>query len=299
MDKPQIIGLGLNGLVGSRITQVLSNKFEFIELSRSTGVDIGDPASLTKIKDSNRANYILHLSAKTDVDGCEKDKELGEAGEAWRINVAGSANVAEIARELGKKVIYISTDFVFDGQKPKGESYKETDVPNPINWYAFTKFEGEKVIEKSGCDFAILRIAYPYRAKFDLKKDFFRSILDRLQNGQEIKTVEDHIFCPTFIDDIAIAIEAVIANDATGIYHAVGSQSLSPYEATLKIANVFKLDPGLVTKTTREEFFKDRAPRPFNLSLRNDKIRELGVRMRGFEEGLLEIRKQMTIDDGQ
>ena len=83
MDKPQIIGLGLNGLIGSRITQLLSDKYSFISLSRSNRVDITDATSLTKIKDYPDANFVLNLAAKADVDGCEEDKSLGERGEAW------------------------------------------------------------------------------------------------------------------------------------------------------------------------------------------------------------------------
>lgn len=290
MDKPQIIGIGLNGLVGSRVLQLLGNKFDFINLSRSQGVDITDSKSLTKIKEYSKANFVIHMAAKTDVDSCEKDEDQGEEGEAWRINVEGSMNLAEICRETGKKIIYISTDFVFDGEKPVGEFYSETDIPNPVNWYAKTKFEGEKRVEESGSDYAILRIAYPYRAEYDLKKDFMRAIKERLQNGLEIKAVTDHLFCPTFIDDVAKAIDLSIENDLSGIYHAVGSTSLTPYDASILIAKTFDLDESLISKTTRAEFFKDRAPRPFNLTLHSDKIKQLGVELVGFEEGLHNIK---------
>lgn len=293
MDKPQIIGIGLNGLVGNRISEILSDRFDFISLSTSTGLDITKPETLVSIKEYSKANFILHLAAKTDVEACEKEEEQGEESEAWKINVDGSGHVAEIARETGKKIIYISTDFVFDGEKPIGEEYLETDQPNPINWYAHTKFEGERKIEESGADFAILRIAYPYRAEFEKKLDFMRAIKGRLEKGLEIKGIADHIFCPTFIDDIASAIDVIIKNDGVGIYHAVGSERLSPYEATLKIAEVFGFDKNLISKTTREEFFKDRAMRPFNLALSNARIEELGVTMRGFEECLHLIKSEI------
>lgn len=293
MDKPQIIGLGLNGLVGSRITDLLSDRYEFIPLSRSTGVDVTDPESLTSLKDYPNANYILNLAAKADVDGCEKDKDLGEEGEAWKINVTGAGNVAEICRELGKKLIHISTDFVFDGEIEKGKSYLETDKPNPLGWYGKTKLEGEIAVETSGADYIIARIAYPYRAHFEFKKDFVRAILTRMQEGGEIKAVTDHIFCPTFIDDIAHSLDLLIKNDATGIYHIVGAESLTPYEAALRIAEVFGLNQRLISKTTREEFFQGRAPRPFNLSLSNAKIKELGANFYGFSEGLQTMKSQL------
>ena len=167
-------------------------------------------------------------------------------------------------------------------------------MPNPINWYGKTKYEGERAVGESGADYVILRLAYPYRANSDIKKDFLRTISESLQQGIKVKAVTDHIFCPTFIDDIVFAIESLIKNDEMGIYHIVGSESLTPYEATLKIAKVFGLPQDLIEQTTRLEFFKDRAPRPFNLSLKNDKITKLGVRMKGFEEGIEYIKYQIS-----
>jgi dTDP-4-dehydrorhamnose reductase len=293
MDKPQIVGLGLNGLVGSRIVELIGDRYEFVSLSRETGVDITKPETLTSIKNYPQANFVLHLAAKADVEGCEEDKSSSQQGDAWRINVEGTKNVAEICRETGKKIIYISTDFVFDGEKPKGESYSEEDRPNPINWYGETKYRGEKAIEASGADYAIVRLAYPYRAKFEAKKDFMRAIKDRLIEGLPISAVIDHIFCPTFIDDFAYALDKLIETDATGIYHVVGSQALTPYDSAMKIAEAFGLSAGLISRTTREEFFKNRALRPFNLMLTNDKIKQLGVEIKGFDKGLHAIKSQI------
>ncbi len=292
-SKPQIIGLGLNGLIGSRVTELLSDKYDFIPLSRSNGVDITDPESLTRLKKYTHANFVLNLAAKADVDGCEKDKDLGKEGEAWKINAQGAGNVAEICRELGKKLIHISTDFVFDGELEVGKSYTEQDLPSPINWYAQTKFEGEKAVEAVGADYVIARIAYPYRAQFESKNDFVRAILDRLNQGVEVKAVTDHYFCPTFIDDIAFGLDKLIETDSIGIYHLVGLDALTPYEAAIKIAETFNLDKDLIIKTNREEFFQGRAPRPFNLSLSNAKIKELGANFSGFSKGLQTMKSQL------
>jgi dTDP-4-dehydrorhamnose reductase len=293
MNKPQVIGIGLNGLVGSRITEHLADKIDFIPMGISNGIDITKPETLSAIGDFPNSNFVLLLAAKADVDGCEKDKEAKEKGEAWRVNVEGSKNVAEVAKKTGKKIIYISTDFVFDGEKPIGGNYTEEDIPNPINWYGQTKFEGEKVVEESGADFLVIRLAYPFRKEFEAKADFVRFIKNRLNDGIQTKIVTDHIFCPTYIDDFAIAIEKLIKEDASGIYHVVGGEAITPYEAAQAIANVFNLDKSLILKTTRGEFFKDRAPRPFNLALSNAKIEELGVKMKGFEESLQFIKSEI------
>ncbi|MBI4999596.1 NAD(P)-dependent oxidoreductase, partial [Candidatus Gottesmanbacteria bacterium] len=236
------------------------------------------------------ARVILHLAAKTDVDGCEKDKLLGKNGDAWRINVEGTKNIVEGAKKSGKNIIYISTDFVFDGTK---EFYNENDEPNPINWYGATKYEGEKVVKDSGIPYLICRLAFPYRANFEKKKDFVRGILARLKNGEKIAMVTDEIITPTFIDDIAYALDVLIKNDARGTYHLVGSSSHTPFEIAHLIAKIFGLDESLISSTTKETYFANRAPRPFSLVLKNDKLKKLGIKMSTFEEGLKKAKSQL------
>lgn len=285
----KLFTIGGSGLVGSRIAELLQDRYTIDDLSLTNGVDITDPSSLDIIRNDKDHDAVLHIAAKADVDGCEQDKALGEEGAAYKINVGGTQHVVDACKVSSKKLLYISTDFVFDGSA-KAE-YVETDIPNPINWYGMTKYKGEEIIKNSGVSYAILRIAYPYRADaFSLKKDFVHAIMGRFANNQPIAAVTDHIMTPTFIDDIAFAIDAILINDATGIYHVVGGQSLSPYDAFMLIADHFGYDKSLLSKTTREEFFEGKAPRPFNLSLNNAKIEKLGVKMRMFEESLKEIK---------
>lgn len=279
--------IGGSGLVGTRIVDLLGKQHTIDDLSLTNGVDITDPSSLDVIRKDTEHDVVLHIAAKADVEGCEKDKELGEEGAAFKINVGGTQNVVDACKDANKKILYISTDFVFDGKKEPPYTYTEEDTPNPVNWYAMTKYKGEEVIQKSGVPFAILRIAYPFRDdEFPIKKDFVHAIMGRLANNQPITAVVDHIMTPTYIDDIAYAIDAVLTQGATGIYHVVGSQSVTPYDAFMLMAEKFGFDKKLISKTTREEFFKGKAPRPFNLSINNDKIKQLGVSMRTFEEGL-------------
>jgi dTDP-4-dehydrorhamnose reductase len=285
----KIFTIGASGMVGSKIVELLQDKYTFDDLSLTSGVDITDASSLEGIKNDTEHEVVIHLAAKADVDGCEKDKELGEAGAAFRINVLGTRNVIEACRKTDKKIIYISTDFVFDGVKEAPYQYTEDDVPNPLNWYAMTKYQGEEIVRQSGIPSIIMRIAYPYRDEFTLKDDFVRAIAKRLQNNLPIAGITDHIMTPTLIDDFAPAIDALITNQAIGIYHVVGNQSLSPYEAACMIAKKIGIDPNVIKKTTRTEYFNGKAPRPFNLALNNDKITQLKVHMTSFEEGLEKV----------
>ncbi len=282
----KILGTGLNGLVGTRVIDLLKNKFSFENLSRSTGTDITDKNQITKIISTSDAKFFLHMAAKTDVDGCELDKALGSGGEAWKINVDATTHIANICRETRKKLIYISTDFVFDGKKATGDSYNETDIPNPINWYGETKYKGENAVTESGVDNIILRIAYPFGFRFTKKNDFVQAIVSRLKNGQPVKAITDHVFVPTFIDDIATALDHVISSTENGIFHVVGNQTLTPFDASLIIASKYNLPSKLIDKNTRSEYFQGRAERPYNLFLRNDRIKQIGVTIRRFEDAL-------------
>ncbi len=287
--KQTIIGTGLSGLVGSRITELLGDRYFFVDLSLTTGIDITDrEVVLSQMKNSD-ANWILHMAAKADVDGCEKDKTADKNGAAWLINVEGTRNIVGAAETFGKRVLYISTDFVFAG---KQDFYRETDTPDPINWYGVTKHEGEKLVLTNPNNL-ILRLAYPYLAKCGgPKRDFVHTLYHKLEKDEKVTVVRDHIFTPTFVDDIARAIDLLIANSASGIYHGVGSQSLSPFEAASLITQQFGFNKELLTGVTAHEFYQNRAPRPLELRLKNDKIAALGLNMQTFNEGLEEVKRQ-------
>lgn len=290
----KIIGTGLNGLVGSRVVELLTDQYQFENISRQNGVDITNKAQIASTIAASDSEIVLHLAAFTDVDGAEKDKELGDKSAAWQINVEGTRNVLEVCEKTNKKIIYFSTDMVFPGDKEAPERYSEEDQTGAVGFYAKTKEEAEKLIEKATCPWVILRIAYPYRANFE-KKEYVRVFKSLLEEGKQIKAVSDHFFTPTFIDDIAPCIDLVIKGNLTGKYHVTGEETVSPYEAAIKIAEVFSLNQNLVEKTTRAEFFKDRAPRAYNLALNNDKITKLGIKLRGFKESLQEIKKQLSL----
>ncbi len=292
MDKDNIVGTGLSGLVGSRIVELLSQKYNFHDLSRKTGTDITDRSSATDKISNSDSNIVLHMAAKTDVDGCEKDKDLKENGEAWKINVLGTENIIEACKSSEKKLIYISTDMVFKGDKSLGQTYSEEETPDPCNWYAQTKYEAEKRIISAGIPFIILRIAYPYRAVFE-KKEYVRIFYSLLKDEKEFSAITDNYFTPTFIDDIAVVLQNLIEKNQSGIFHAGGLQTVSPFECANIIAQTFNLDKSLIKSTTREVYFKDRAYRPFNTSLKNARIESLGIQTRSFNEGIQEIRNQI------
>lgn len=302
----KILGTGLTGLVGSRVTELLDRVYEFEFINLENGVNILDKKSVFKAISSSKAPILIHMAAKTNVDGCELDRQKDKKilsfkkksqkeeawvreQTAWAINVFGTRNIIEACQAFNKKIIYISTDFVFNGQK---KLYSEDDLPDPINWYAKTKYEGEKLVQSSGLEWIIIRPAYPYRAFFE-RGDIVRNLILKLQRNEQLNMITDHIMVPTFIDDIANALDVLIQRKAKGIFHVVGSQAITPYELALKISKEFNLDALLISKTTRREYFATKAPRPFCLNLKNDKISNLGVEMLSVDAGLREVKNQL------
>lgn len=284
-----IIGTGLSGLVGSRIVELLTPAYSFENLSLETGVDITQKDVVsTRIKRS-QAPWVFHLAAKTDVDGCEKEKDLGRASDAWRINVDATESLVDLCRQTGKRLLYISTDFVFEGTKGV---YLENDTPNPQGWYAKTKYEGERLVATLGEHGLTIRIAFPYRALNDAKADFVHRMLDVLASGKALTAPTDGVFVPTFIDDIAESVHLLVDRNASGTYHVVGSQPITPFEAAKKIAVVFGYNPALVNPTRFADYYQGRAPRPFHANLSNAKITKFGAKMSTFDEGLKKCKVQ-------
>jgi dTDP-4-dehydrorhamnose reductase len=305
---------GSTGLVGSRLFDLLKRKYEIIPISSSFGVDITKKSKITAFLSRKRPALIVHLAAKTNVDACEDDKAEdlkmikkskafidgdihfesfdvspweGQAS-AFAVNVVGTKNLSDVAKKHGIKMIYLSTDFVFDGEKD-GE-YTEEDIPMPINWYGQTKYWGEKVLADTDL---ITRTSFPFGHRSTIKKDLIWTLVDLFLTRESVKLVSDQMITPTFIDDIIRGLDLLIEKQERGLIHVVGNNFLSPYEIGVTVAREFKLRELKIEMTTRKEFYKKRAQRPFNLRLKNDRLKNLGFKMTNFSESLKEIHTDL------
>lgn len=292
-DKTKVIGTGLTGLVGSRVKELTADVFDWLNLSRSSGVDITDEKSVTDAIEKSDSSVLVHLAAFTDLKAA--NKECGDKkGLCYRINVLGTRNIARACQKNGKYLIHASTDAVFSGGKKS--RYTEEDLPSPIEWYGQTKVWAEEEVLKSGAKAVIVRFAYPFRAGLEQKKDFVRKIIGQLNGGEKISMFEDTVFTPTFIDDIAFAIRAILKKQPVGIFHVVGSTALSPFEAAKEIAGVFDLNQNLIKPQKLDDYLESGGrPYPRYAGLSNGKLkRELGVPMRAFSEALWEMKKHLA-----
>ena len=285
-SKISVAASGLTGLVGSRVKQLTADIFNWINFSPSTGTDITQSGQIEEIIAKSESSAFVNFSGFTDIPAAQT-QQGDQAGSCYRLNVIGPKNLSRACKKFRKHLIHLSTDAVFDGQKPK--PYIETDQPHPISWYGLTKLWGEQEILASGCESTIARIAYPFRAEFKPKADFVRKIISQLSQNRTVSMFTDTRFTPTFVDDIAVAIKAIILNQATGIFHCVGSSIISPFAAAQDIAAAFHFNPNLILKTHNHSY-------PPNAGFLNHKATsQLGVKFLTFPQALDQFQHQLNL----
>lgn len=292
MQKTPILTTGLTGLVGSRIAEMLGDRYEFFNMDLTTGIDITNQNKIEKFVKEHPTQIMIHLAAYTNVNGAY-DQTDDKDGICYRVNVTGTKNIAEVCQKNDIYLIHISTDFVFSGDK--SDFYIEADLRNPIEWYGQTKTWAEEEVEKSDAKYAIARIGYPFRAKFEAKPDTIAKIKQGLTEGTLYPQFSDMIITPTYVDDVARSIELMIEKQPQGIFHLHNSSSLSPFELAKKVAITFGFDPQKVKEGSLEEYLKT-TDRPYQKTLRmsNQKIQnELGIKLMTIDEALKDIKKQL------
>lgn len=294
MTKQTVFMTGATGLVGSRFVEMYQNNYKVINIDLATGVDITDLSSIEKIIKANpNAKHLIHLAAFTDTNKAMEQK--GDLlGLCYQVNVIGTKNIATLCSKYNIHLIHVSTDFVFDGTK--NDPYTEEDPTSPIEWYGQTKAIAEEEVKKIPSS-VILRIAYPYRANYDLKPDIISKIRMGLESGSLPPQFVDTTITPTFVDDIAKAFDASIRLGSMGIYHVVGDTSLSPYELAKKVAKAYGFDPTIVKSSKLIDYLKT-ATRPIarNTALSNAKAtHDFGINFANIDTGLSNIINQQKL----
>lgn len=196
---------------------------------------------ITKLTDvSNVINkispeIIVHTASLTNVDDCERYR-----GDASATNIKGTRNVVYAGEKLGIKLVYISTDYVFDG---KQGLYKEADRTNPVNFYGLTKLEGERIVTELCSNFIIARTSVIYGNR---KNNFATWLIDKLQKKEKVIIIDDQFVSPTLNDDLAEQLIALFDAKETGVFHTSGGEHISRYEFACTLADVFGLEKNLI-----------------------------------------------------
>jgi len=283
-----IIVTGAGGLLGDKIINLHPENYEILggyyknkpTIGNFFQMDITNKKQVELLKKLN-PDIIIHTASLTNVDYCEDHKE-----EAWTVNVNGTKNILVISERIGNKIVFLSTDYVFDG---KNGPYSEEDEPNPINYYGRTKLECEKLIESSGLEYIIVRTTVLYGWK-ENRLNFVTWVINELKNGRKIKVVKNQFGTPTLADNLAEAILKLILHKKEGIYNIAGSSLINRYDFALKIAEIFNLDQKLIIPITNKEL-NQKAPRPKRGGLKTDKIKsEMNVKLLTIEEGLHKMK---------
>jgi dTDP-4-dehydrorhamnose reductase len=232
---------GSDGMLGSAIQRVFHGNVDLVNFSLND-FDITDlDAAVSKIRDA-APDYLIHTAAYTDVDGCEKHPE-----EAFRINGIGTRNIAMACEDIKCPLMYISTDYVFDGTK--GSPYNEWDSPNPINQYGTSKLLGEHYVMALTNRFYIVRTSWLYGGNGN---NFVDTISGLLSVKDEIEVVNDQVGSPTLTGDLALKLKELVGG-GYGIYHITNASHCSWYEFAMEIG---KSRPGKakISPTTTDRF---------------------------------------------
>jgi dTDP-4-dehydrorhamnose reductase len=287
----RLLVTGSSGLLGHTIVELAKNDYTVIPLhktkllhSNSLKLDITHTVEVLNILHKLKPDVVIHTASETNVDKCETEKE-----HTWKTNVEGTHNLADACKKIGAKLVYISTDYVFDGEKGL---YIEEDKPNPINYYGFTKLEGEKQVIQHCKNYTILRTSVLY-GWHPWKQNFVTWIINALKQNKELTVVEDHYNTPTLADNLAEMVLEAVQKDLRGLYHASGSERISRYEFAKQIAKAFNLDQNLIKPIKMSQLTAWIAKRPKDSSLNTDKIqKQLKTKPLNITEGLNKMKDE-------
>lgn len=277
---------GGSGLLGSRFSKFtdeyeVTTTYNKNPMDNSVKLDITDEKDVINKIESLSPDLVVHPAALTNVDYCEDHKE-----EAYKINAQGTLNMVKACEKIDSKLIYVSTDFVFDG---KEGSYKETDKTNPISYYGLSKLKGEEFVQESDIKSAIARVSvlYGWHENFN----YVMWVIDELKKGNNINIVTDEYNSPTYAENAAEAILKIFSKNKEGIYHIAGDERINRFDFAKNIAKVFELDETLINPIKSEDLIR-KARRPLDSSLSVEKAKnDLNFKFFKTTEGLKEMKK--------
>ncbi len=294
MEK--LVITGVNGLLGQKLLDQAHSKYSIL------GIDLHDEPFDKKIKFDYRKldltkrrlvkevilnynpHYLINTAAMTDVDKCETQKE-----QCWKINVEAVDNIIYAVRKTGTRIVQLSSDYVFDG---KNGPYSEKNVPLPLGYYGRSKLASENLLIHSNLELAIVRTMVLYGYGMNVRLNFVTWLIEKLKKNANVTIVTDQLGNPTLADELATAILKIVELKKWDLYHISGSELIDRYSFALKIANIFKLNPNLISSITTSELNQP-AMRPLKSGFIIDKAKtELGIEMSNAEEGLKIFKKQ-------
>lgn len=290
----KVVVIGSNGLLGQTLVNKLHKRAGYKLYTMASGknrnskvtelsyfeINLADFKTIKLQLNLIEPDFIINALAMTNVDACEIEQES-----CYAINVHFVKELAKVGQELGARLIHISTDFIFDGEK--GDFYKEIDTPKPVNYYGLSKLKAEQAVQEFASNFTILRTILVYGKVANMKRsNIVLWVKKSLENGETIRVINDQFRMPTYVGNLANACILTMEKKATGIYHISDKEYLSIYEIAQQIADFYNLPKELIQPITTEELGQ-KAKRPPKTGFVLEKaVTELDYNPLSFVDGL-------------
>lgn len=291
-----ILLTGANGFLGYHLArQLLQRGYEVMATGkgecrlpfshlpgfRYISMDFTDPFAVHDVFQQFQPEAVVHAGAMSKPDECELNQ-----WQAYLVNVEGTVTLLTNAAEQKSFFVFVSTDFVFGGNKPGAQTYDEHDRRDPVNYYGKTKQEAEEAVEEYGHDWAIVRTVLVYGQPVSGRSNILTIVKEKLEKEETYSVVDDQVRTPTYVEDLAAGIVAILEQKAKGIFHLSGQDILTPYQMAVQAAQCLGLDESLLKRVTAASFSQP-AMRPPVTRFNIDKAKkELGFAPVSFAEGL-------------
>jgi dTDP-4-dehydrorhamnose reductase len=273
----RVLVTGASGLLGSRLVALLAHEFEVVAARRHTspppgvrpvGLDLADPGGADRALEAARPQAVVHAAAVADADTCEREPERAQA-----VNVGGTAVLAEACARYGIRLVVVSTDQVFDGNRGR---LSELDPARPLMLYGRTKLAAEEEALRRCAGSAVVRVALLCGLGGGPRGTASEALAWALERRERPRLYTDQFRTPVDAEAVATALRSLLRGTGEGRYHLGGPERVSRHELGLRVASVLGLDPAGIEAVTQATFSVG-APRPADVSLDSSRARrELG-----------------------
>jgi dTDP-4-dehydrorhamnose reductase len=287
---------GASGLLGRALIETASSRHQIVAAFHSTKIpehpslelaplDLTAADSILQFFDIAKPDLVIHSAAVTDVDLCEREPKLAQA-----LNADATRQLVAATRGTTVRIIYVSTDYVFDGS---AGPYTETDETHPINVYGRTKLEGEGAVLTAGNRHAIVRTAGFLGCGGPSRPTFVERMLETIRDHLPLRAASDQVSNITPVDELASGIMRLIESGATGIWHIAHPQIISRYDLGIMLARLAAADPSRIERINYDSLHRA-ARRPLRGGLKTEKAsRDLTLTYRPLKESLALVLRQI------